>query len=188
MIRSYIEPELDGWLQSIDGYIDRNKPLCNNPVIGPVVVCGAIRGLEIPVRALASLALRFAERKFFVLCQSLDRINCAELLEVDCYADRLKLSREFNLQFPGIFTGDLVVCWGGSQAWFILFDAQLSLGVLVVKSPDDQAKASAAYADEDELLDIEQAFAECATHEVRDLPEDIRETTAASLFDSWRIK
>jgi|LakMenE01Jun11ns_1017448.scaffolds.fasta_scaffold9762154_1 hypothetical protein len=187
MIRSLIATERDCRLHSIDALIDRTKALCNNPAIGNVVICGAIRGLDIPVRALASLALQFAERKFFVLSQSLDRIEITELLEIDSDEDKLQLSRQFNSLFPGVFTGDLVVCWGDSKRWHVLFDAQLSLGLLVVRSLDDQAMASEAYAVEDELLDVRQAFTECAAHEIRGLPENIREPTATALFDTWGV-
>lgn len=187
MIRKLVSPEIEARLQLADEHIDRTKLLCENPVVGPGCICGAVRGLDVPVSALIALSVYFAEANCYVLCQSLERLENADLLEIDSGSDKSRLTQELNSLFPWIFTGDLVVCWGSSLRWWILFDAQLALGLLVTTDPDDAAEARAAYSGEDELVDLVEAFTECAAHEVLDLPESLRATTGDSLFKSWGI-
>lgn len=187
MIRKLTSPEIDTRLKSIDRDVDRTKPLFYNPTIGSVVVCGAIRGLDVPVRALASLARRFGEEKFFVLSQNLERIEAIELVEIASVGDSGQLTRELNSQCPGIFTGDLVVCWGSSHRWYVVFDAQLALGILIVRNPHDMTAASAAYSDGDKLHNIGDALAECASYEVQGLSEELQKIIANNLFKSWNV-
>lgn len=187
MIRKLITPELDAQLQFVDGYIDRTKPLCENPVIASAIICGAFRSLDVSVSALTALSVRFAEEKYFVLCQSLERLECADLLELESDTDNRQLTKELNSVFPWIFTGDLVVCWGSSLRWWILFDAQLALGLMTTTKLEDATEARAAYSSEADIINVEEAFTECAAHEIRSLPEGLREQTGNTLFKSWGI-
>ena len=187
MIRELQPPERDAWLQSIDGCVDRSRPLYDNPTIGSIFICGAMRGLDVPIRSLASLARRFCEGKFFVLYQNLERIDAVALLEISNADDSDQLTREVYAQFPHIFAGDLVVCWGSSERWYILFDAQISLGVLYVRNSADEAAARAAYSDGDKLFQMDEAFAECAAYEVQGMPDALRQTIPVRLFRSWCI-
>lgn len=187
MIRKLMASEILEQLRDVDRNIDRTKPIYANPVICSFFVCGAIRGIGFPVCSLASLSRVFSEDSFYILSQSLKDIDNADVLEVGGNVSFDDLTRIINSQFPEIFVGDLMVCWGRSQRWYIVFDAQLALGILLVRDQNDVAMAKDAYSEWDELYSLYDAYIECENYELRGLPENIRSNISSQFKCAWPL-
>jgi len=187
MIRELIESEKADRLLSIEGEVDRSKSLYENPANKAFIACCAIRGLDVSVKSLWSLARRFSDSAFFILCQNQESLEHAELIEVESAFESEELRRELNAKFPGIFTGDIVVSWGKSHRWYVIFDPQLALGVLIAKSRNDMAAAREAYSQGDDLIEVAKGFAECADYELQRFPSELRNVATEQLFESWGI-
>lgn len=187
MIRELIEPERISLLARLNDYVDRRKPIYANPISKPSAVCGAIRGLDVSTCSLRRLLSAFNEDRLFIASQSLISRKDVVLIEVDACMEGDLLKSELNSRFPGIFAGDLVICWGESWRWQIVFDAQLALGVLVVQNSKDIATATDAYSKGDALHDISDAFAECIAYEVQDLPEGLKVAVSSQIWRDWGV-
>lgn len=187
MIRELTKEEKDIRLKSIEEDIDPRKPFYENPANKALTVCGAMRGLEVPMESICALARAFSEATIFILSRNQQDPRCSMLLEAQASASSDVLRREIYSGFPEIFSDDLVVCWGGSEQWYILFSPQLSLGVLLVRMPCYLGIARDAYSEGDDLIEITEAFYECTHDELQHLPKSLDNQLVAKLFSSWRV-
>jgi hypothetical protein len=175
-------------LAALSRVVDLDVLLQGNPMRGNYVVCGAIRGLDIPARALCSLAREFNEQTVYILCRNQERPKANWLLRLRALEDPDNVSRALHSEHAGIFTGDLNVCWGDSGAWLILFSSQLAIGVLVTLTADDRTRAAAAYTTCDQLQTLPKALAECSASDARGLTEHLGYDVSDELARNWNVQ
>lgn len=188
MIQELTEESCANALSRVRHCFSRTTPFHENPIICEYEACGAIRGLEVPIRALLMLSRDFHEEGFFVLSQSLKQLENFSLLWVNSSIDPQTAAREINQRFPSIFAADTLFAWGKQLRWVIVFDPELSLGVLAARSSRDAAICIESYNRVDRLIDVSHAFSECVKDELKVFPQRSRSQIEAQLFDYWGVR
>jgi hypothetical protein len=188
MIQELTEESCANALSRVQHCLSRTTPFHENPIICDYKACGAIRGLDVPIRTLLTLSRDFHEESFFILSQSLKQLESYSLLRVNSSIDPKVAVQEINKRFPSIFAADTVFAWGELLRWVIVFDPELSLGVLAARSSSDAAICIEGYNRVDRLIDVSRAFSECVKDELKVFPQHSRSRIEAQLFNCWGVR
>lgn len=165
--------------------LNLSKFLHENPLNTQYQIFGTTRGLELPAKALASLAEEFHDDFVDILGIDGRRVDEALALEVDVRNLGEVGNAAFHIQnLPNVFASDLVVAFGRSRSWYAIFDAELSLGVLVVKRKEDIQRAVTAYGTHDIVLTKLEGFKSSVEEEVEPHLPNAKEI-ADSLYKNW---
>ncbi len=155
--------DLDGYRKRLEELIDFDQPFWKNPFQINVGVIGGFCGLDISFKALRDITLLEDENTFFVYSQEshLDDFSfCYQFFLNDANKNWKKFPHELSY----MWSSDFLLFFSFTYEWFIIFSADLSLGIFVVRSEVEREKIqslSRQFARSNELCSLETAIFEC---------------------------
>lgn len=137
--------------------VDPTKMLWQNPLRFKFKLLGAITGLDFSVRAVASVAQIFEEDYCYFCSQNLLDLSKSSVLRVPVDSHT---TDHLPAEYSYYWASEYLIATGENAVWYILFNAELSVGVLVVDSNVESATRRA----------VENAFKQ---HEPLNDPSDV---------------
>ncbi len=136
--------------------------------IKPYLV-GCLRDMEISFQAIHSLGKSFKDEFVFVLSQFNTKVP-----DFFSYSYHTKLvpaaAREDVMNKCGtLFCSDLIIFWGSSHKWVVIFSADLSLGFVLVFAQED-VKRAVIFSQHQDLHDPCEAVEGCISEDLGHLP------------------
>jgi hypothetical protein len=108
------------------------KHIWENPIKFQIVIAGAIHGLDISLKAITVLTSHFEEAKTYFLSQNMLEKGVFSAVEMSNRIEQDILPIEYSY----LWSSENLAIIGDSSEWAILFNAELSLGILVFRKSD----------------------------------------------------
>jgi len=93
---------------------------------------GAVSGLDLSLKAMASLAQVFKESCFYLFSQNLIDLSKNSALKI-LVSSHDELSDRLPIEYSYLWASEFLLFTGEKGLWFVLFNAELSVGFLITK-------------------------------------------------------
>jgi hypothetical protein len=105
------------------------KHIWENPVKFEYIVAGAIYDLDVSIKAIKCLAKNFNEQEIYFFSQNMLKLDLFSIVKVPAGWDDEYLPTDCSY----LWASESLTIFGSSQEWFIQFNAELSLAILILK-------------------------------------------------------
>lgn len=133
------------------------KMMWEDPVKFEYICGGVIYGLEVPLKAVRALATVFNQKDLYFLYQDMTK---PEVCDISMLSDKWA-SNNYPANISYLWTIENLILFDLSYKWFVQFNSELSIGVLVFRNDIPEYllnSAIAAYNEHDTLIDISTAL------------------------------